>query len=540
MSGGHQAPSPKLTFTKPYLMKKFLFAFITIQAFMSTAQQPTYMPLDHNNVSCLLDDEGGFFNNLQSGLAGYEIPKNSGLKTIFAGSYWIGAQDVNGTLYMSAAKYSAGGSWSAFHGGPIADASAYGTMAYANAYGDAIWKVSKQEILTHQANFQSPGYLIPTAIASWPGNGQANLGIAPILAPFIDLNHNGLYEPALGDYPDIRGDEAVYIIMNDNSYQPDGNQLGIELHAMFYQYSTGNYLNNTTFLNLRAINRSNKEYYNYRQALFLDFDIGNYSDDHVGCDPSNRLLYAYNGDDFDESDGGQIGYGANPPCQGVLCLSHPLESAGRLTGSMDAGMNTSFDTTAWLLMNGQNSDSSYWMNPLTNTATQFLYDGNPNLPNTWSEVSSNNSPGDRRGMLCISEALFPQNSTVCSDYAFVYDRSGDRLNNVQQVINISGALLNSYQSGGNYPCLATAFNDLTDETLLPNQLVVHPNPSHGKIHLTWNNIQAEHLEIRTMHGALVYAESIENMNATDIDISELPRGIYFIQIGTHMQRVILD
>jgi hypothetical protein len=111
---------------------------------------------------------------------------------------------------------------------------------------------------------------------------------------------------------------------------------------------------------------------------------------------------------------------------------------------------------------------------------------------------------------------------------------------VQQVINISGALLNSYQSGGNYPCLSTAFNDLTDETLLPNQLVVHPNPSHGKIHLTWNNIQAEHLEIRTMHGALVYAESIENMSATDIDISELPRGIYFIQIGTHMQRVILD
>ena len=504
------------------------------------AQQSSYQSLDHNNVACSLDDEGAFFSQLQAGLAGYEIPKNSGLKTIFAGSYWIGAQDVNGNLYMSAAKYSAGGNWSAFHGGPIADASAYGTMAYANAYGDAIWKVSKQEILTHQANFQSPGYLVPTAIASWPGNGQANLGIASILAPFIDVNHNGLYEPALGDYPDIRGDEAVYIIMNDNSYQPDGNQLGIELHAMFYQYSTGNYLNNTTFLNLRAINRSNKEYYNYRQALFLDFDIGNYSDDHVGCDPSNRLLYAYNGDDFDESDGGQIGYGANPPCQGVLCLSHPLESAGILTGSMDAGMNTSFDTTAWLLMNGQNSDSSYWMNPLTNTATQFLYDGNPNLPNTWSEVSSNNSPGDRRGMLCISEALFPQNSTVCSDYAFVYDRSGDRLNNVQQVINISGALLNSYQSGGNYPCLSTAFNDLTDETLLPNQLVVHPNPSHGKIHLTWNNIQAEHLEIRTMHGALVYAESIENMNATDIDISELPRGIYFIQIGTHMQRVILD
>jgi hypothetical protein len=521
-------------------MKKLLFAFIAIQAFMSTAQQPTYMPLDHNNVSCLLDDEGGFFNNLQSGLAGYEIPKNSGLSTIFSGSYWMGAQDVNGTLYMSAAKYSAGGSWSAFHGGPISTTQAYNTLAYSNEYQDAIWKVSKAEILAHQANAQNLGYVVPAAIANWPANGDVSLGIAAQLAPFIDLNGNGLYEPSQGDYPDIRGDEAVYVITNDESYQPDGNQLGIEVHAMFYQFQTANYLNNTTFLTLRVYNRSNRTYYNFHEGLYLDLDLGNYSDDYIGCDPSNRLLYAYNGDDFDESDGGQIGYGANPPCQGVLCLSHPLESAGRLTGSMDAGMNTSFDTTAWLLMNGQNSDSSYWMNPLTNTATQFLYDGNPNLPNTWSEVSSNNSPGDRRGMLCISEALFPQNSTVCSDYAFVYDRSGNHLNNVQQVINMSGALLNSYQSGGNYPCLSTAFNDLTDETLLPNQLVVHPNPSHGKIHLTWNNIQAEHLEIRTMHGALIYAESIENMSATDIDISELPRGIYFIQIGTHMQRVILD
>ena len=499
------------------------------------AQQSSYQSLDHNNVACSLDDEGAFFSQLQAGLAGYEIPKNSGLKTIFAGSYWIGAQDVNGNLYMSAAKYSAGGSWSAFHGGPIADASAYGTMAYANAYGDAIWKVSKQEILTHQANFQTPGYLVPTAIASWPGNGQANLGIASILAPFIDVNHNGLYEPALGDYPDIRGDEAVYIIMNDNSYQPDGNQLGIELHAMFYQYSTGNYLNNTTFLNLRAINRSNKEYYNYRQALFLDFDIGNYSDDHVGCDPSNRLLYAYNGDDFDESDGGQIGYGANPPCQGVLCLSHPLESAGILTGSMDAGMNTSFDTTAWLLMNGQNSDSSYWMNPLTNTATQFLYDGNPNLPNTWSEVSSNNSPGDRRGMLCISEALFPQNSTVCSDYAFVYDRSGDRLQNVQQNIYTAGALLTWYAQDQVFPCQSQAFNSIRESDQALEPLHLYPNPTSQQVTVAWTSKDASCIEIFTLHGKLVAHIPIHEPKAKTLDVSDLSPGMYLIRVGEQTQ-----
>ena len=540
MSGEHQAPSPKLTFTKPYLMKKLLFAFIAIQAFMSTAQQPNYMPLDHNNVSCLLDDEGGFFNHLAVGTNGYEIPKNSDLSTIFTGSYWMGAQDVNGSLYVSAVKYSAGGSWSAFHGGPIANNSAYNSLAYINQYQQSIWKVSEAEITNHQTNFQTPGYVVPNALSSWPGNGDVSLGVATKLAPFVDLNGNGLYEPSLGDYPDIRGDEAVYIIMNDESYQPDGNQLGIELHAMFYQYSSGTYLNNTTFLNLRVINRSNRTYYNFHEGLYLDFDLGNYSDDYIGCDPTNRLLYAYNGDDIDENDGGNIGYGANPPCQGVVCLSHPLESATMITGSMDAGITTSFDTTAWLMMNGQYSDSSNWMNPLTNLPTHFMYDGNPNLPNTWNEGASNNPPGDRRGMLSIRETTFPQNASICSDYAFIYDRSGSRLNNVQQVINISGALLNAYQSGGNFPCLSSAFNELSDETLSPSEIVVYPNPSNGNIQITWNNNQAKQLEIRSMQGALVYAESIENISSKTLDLTVLAKGIYFVQIGTQIQRIILE
>lgn len=82
---------------------KILPAIVSALLACSTwAQQSSYLSLDHNNVSCLLDDEGGFFNNLQSGLAGYEVPKQSGLSTIFPGSYWMGAQDMNGALYMSA------------------------------------------------------------------------------------------------------------------------------------------------------------------------------------------------------------------------------------------------------------------------------------------------------------------------------------------------------------------------------------------------------------------------------------------------------
>ena len=122
---------------------------------MCRAQQTSYLALDHNNVSCLLDDEGGFFNHLQLGTNGYEIPKNSGLSTIFAGTYWIGAEDVNGTLYVSSVMYSGGGSWSAFHGGPIANNSIYNSLAYLNPYQQSIWKVSEAEITNHQTNFQT-------------------------------------------------------------------------------------------------------------------------------------------------------------------------------------------------------------------------------------------------------------------------------------------------------------------------------------------------------------------------------------------------
>ena len=100
--------------------------------------------------------------------------------------------------------------------------------------------------------------------------------------------------------------------------------------------------------------------------------------------------------------------------------------------------------------------------------------------------------------------------------------------------------MNAYQNGGNFPCLSSAFNELSDETLSPSEIVVYPNPSNGKIQITWNNIQAKQLEIRSMQGALVYAESIENLSSKTLDLTVLSKGIYFIQIGTQMQRIIIE
>lgn len=487
-------------------------------------QQVNSVWLDFNNVKATISDEGGFFSNVAASIAGYEVPKNSGRSTIFSGSYWIGAKDEIGQLHVSGKRYSWGGAQSSFHSGPIAESIAYGSINYTNQYQNAIWTVSKFEIDDHIANYQSTGYVVPTSIASWPGNGDVNLGVASQLAPFIDLNSNGQYEPSLGDYPEIRGDRAAYVIMNDESFQPDGNQLGIELHAMFYQYVTGDFWNDVTFLNLRVFNRSNINYYNYRQALYLDFDIGNYSDDFVGSDPYADLLYGYNGDDIDEGAGGQQGYGANPPCQGVVSLSHAFANAGSFANSQD---NNGGDTLLWLLMNNQWGDSSFWMNPLTNDLTNAIYPDNPNLPNGWNEETAGNSPGDRRGLITITEPTLLIGQSICSDYAFVYDRSGaTRLENVQNVINKASTLKTTYNDFMAFPCHSTYFNGITEEQLIDFQ--VFPNPSNGKLNImSENTLTNAPIQIRSLSGQLVY-EGVITSQVTAIELN-VPNGMYFVQ-----------
>jgi hypothetical protein len=35
------------------------------------------------------------------------------------------------------------------------------------------------------------------------------------LLPFADVNNNGIYDPSYGDYPNVLGDEALYLMYND-------------------------------------------------------------------------------------------------------------------------------------------------------------------------------------------------------------------------------------------------------------------------------------------------------------------------------------
>lgn len=509
--------------------------------------------LDHNNVSAVIGDEGVFFSRSSLGLPGYEVPKGSGKSTIFSGSIWVGAEDINGSFYVSGTTYTGSAMSSAMHSGPIAYQPSYQTLSYHDQYSESIWKISRQEIDDHIQNYSQPGYVAPQSILDWPGNGDVSLGVAHDLAPYIDVNNDGMYTPMLGDYPEVRGDEAVYVIVNDKSYNPDSDALGIEVHLMFYQYNSGNYLNNATFLHAQVFNRSTIDYHNFKEALYLDFDIGNYGDDYIGCDSTNHVAFAYNGDDLDEDNGGNIGYGVDPPCQGVVSLSHDLDAFGYYSSSIPPPYidYQQGDTTMWLFMNAMWQDSTHWTyggygyNATGATyPTNYIFNGNPYTNTGWFEENALNgnptAPGDRRGVFTISEDQFPSGAAICSDFAFIYDKSGTRLHNVQNVINIAASLRQLYSYEVDYPCNTANFNAINEQE--EDHFELFPNPSKGVVSIVFDNSDQKTIKILSVSGEVVDSFIIKDQKVT-FDLSSRP-GIYFVLVdskkGRQVEKLIIE
>ena len=326
--------------------------------------------LDINNVKTTILNGGDMWWNLSSGK--YEIPKNSGKHSLFAGSLWIGGMDDDDQLKVAAQTYRQSGN--DFWPGPLdnvrlsADASPnnkYGTTEASICaeydYHHVITRAEVEEFVAYFASdnqaLEFPDYSIPLSILSYPGNrttdnqtGNAfegyddQVGTTPYydqenLAPFRDVNGNGSYDPSAGDYPEYNldgtfncqeadmlfGDQTLWWVYNDNgeSHTASGSiePIGLEIQAQAFAFSTNDEINNMTFYNYKLINRSHSALNDAYFGVHVDPDLGDYLDDYVGCDVARGLGYCYNGD---EDDGTAAGYGSNPPAIGVDFFRGPI------------------------------------------------------------------------------------------------------------------------------------------------------------------------------------------------------------------------
>jgi len=310
------------------------FDVASIVVFLDTLK--FYDSLNINNSNALFNCWSNHFWDGPSGPRGsrYYVPKESGRTSVFLNSVWIGGLDADDSLHLTAERYRQAGE--DYFPGPISN-------VYDFDYDKRwfrVWKLTRDELDFHNANWWTNGYKPIQDIADWPGNGKVENGESAILAPFYDKNQNGIYEPLAGDCPGIKGDQALFFIFNDMRYdhtESDGRKLGIEIHGMAYAFDKpqDSVLWNTVFVHYDIINSSDTTYHDTYLGIWTDVSLGNPWDDFIGCDVQNGFYYGYNGDEDDEFSTGPsgdqfiLGYDEHPPAMGVAILGGPyLNSDG--------------------------------------------------------------------------------------------------------------------------------------------------------------------------------------------------------------------
>ncbi len=308
--------------------------------------------LDINNVRAGVLNGGDMWWDLNN--PRYEVPKvtepnRPRRHSIFAGAIWIGGQDlVGGNLYVAAQTYRQGGNPDAgFWPGPLNDQGQVDRDICTPWNSHA--KINRSVI----DNFRgspipgSPAQL-PQSIREWPGRNNPYLDRPRLnqeLAPFVDLNNDGTYDPMLGDYPDIRGDQAIWWVMNDvgNAKVPFTPAIGLEVDVMAFAFQTSDQLNNMTFYQQKLINKGGKTLGQTWMGQWVDPDLGYFNDDYVGCDVARGLGFCYNGDENDE---GVTGYGIDPPAVAVDFFEGPIADANDgIDNDRDSYSTGTFDPT---------------------------------------------------------------------------------------------------------------------------------------------------------------------------------------------------
>lgn len=409
-----------------------------------------------NNVRTIIFSGGDmWWDQFGNTNAYYHIPASSNRGTAasscFGGAVWIGGYDAGGQLKVAAMTYRQNGI--DFWPGPL-DTSSAGANPDVCSKFDKIFAVSRAEV----DNYIIGGGPITQNIQDWPGNGDPSKGQALILAPFEDVNKDGIYDPMAGDYPGydiynkaakdnlnvcktkLYGDYTLFWVYNDKGgvhTESQGVPIGIEVRAQAFAFKTNDEINNMTFYSYEIHNRSsfqiNKTYF----AIWNDADLGYYLDDYVGCDTKRGLGYMYNANQSDNIlYNGTPGYGDYPPAVGCDFFRGPLADANDgIDNDFDAGdpatlytgtdeLGETIQMSKFIYYNNNigpfpnqttNPDiaihyyyymTGYWKDgsPFTangnayggSTQVNFVYDGDPVLGTGWTERTAGNLAGDRR------------------------------------------------------------------------------------------------------------------------------------------------
>jgi hypothetical protein len=170
----------------------------------------------------------------------------------------------------------------------------------------------------------------------------------------IDKNNNGEWDDD-EDMPDLIGSETVWCVYNDGlpiaqrRWAAGNLQVGVEVRQSVFGFASAGAIGNIIFVRYRfmyvGVNPNDPdELTNVYFGVWADPDVGDHTDDVIGCDVPRNAGYTYNKQDDAQ-------YGASVPCFMIDFFSGPRSYIAGETyvdnngnGEYDEGIDTPLDT----------------------------------------------------------------------------------------------------------------------------------------------------------------------------------------------------
>jgi hypothetical protein len=522
----------------------------------SSFDKEDYNELNINNLSVPIAVKGDLFLMDKDGFTNLSAKSALCKRLSYSSSLWMGGM-VDNNLYVAAGTYRQTGR--DYGQGPLKIGLASSDSKTRFKFSK-IWKLDERVINEFKENFSKPNYLIPEPILTWPAHGDSISGYAARLAPFIDVNNNGKYEPNLGDYPKISGQQNLFWIFNDSTLihsESEGDPLGVEVQANTYAYvcdeindlSENKAVNNTFFVKYKLINRSNRTYTNFNAGIWMDVSMGDYTNDRLGSNPKEEYVFCYNDDTLDA---GIMGFGKQLPAYAVVMLkgfkdingqiggaksllsynndfspygnpSRPMHFYHYLQGKWKNGMPITYGGTGY---NGSDSQN-VWMFPGENDLL--------NRPN-WSEENSQIPRGDRRFLLTTQNVTLKPGDEQEIEFALVYTPTQSNQKQFilgqlhQDVLKVKDWYRKQdFPSCSNLPLSLQSNEKYVSESLF----ILYPNPSNGNLQvLSKSQASLVNVSVYDLGGKQVYSKN-NPANDEIFELSFLKPGLYFVKLQSN-------
>ncbi len=378
------------------------------------------------------------------------------VSALFSGAIWLGAYDDGGNLILAAQTYRSNGNdyWT----GPLNPD--LGTIEKIDCERwDRHFTVLGDDITALRADNLDP--LNPgvqgtpsRGLLGWPAKGNPHfLAIHGFdirdynqeLAPFIDYDGDGTYDPYQGDHPIIEvsgcesanynnpvyADQMTWWVYNDNGNlhtQTNGQAMKMEIQVTAFGYRTTDAINNQTFYRYKLLNRNKLALNDTYFSLWSDPDLGCSNDDYIGCDTITGMGYVYNEDANDDNPcgtSGAAGYGTDIPALAVDYFRGPLDSAGKQIGlssfqyHINSNSDPKGDPTAALGF--YRLISGYWPNgtPITSGGDGYDPGNQTATPTPYVFPSFPNETGNGAWSMCTEGVVGADNRFLHTSGPFI-------------------------------------------------------------------------------------------------------------------------